>query len=167
MWWRQNDRGRAKIRKLLRVEDNDFDLTGYDLGNVRSLRQYEIYAGIHFKKKAFQAHTKQNKFPPNPVIHSGEDWENSFSLSYYHLVDIHRHILNKNDYDYIYIAYDDKEGIGIHSQEIKGQKLRDFIEKNVPIHFENIFNTDISPARVVYWAHSPERGWAEREEIIL
>lgn len=167
MWWRQNDRGRAKIRKLLRVEDNDFDLTGYDLGTVRSLRQYEMYAGIHFKKKAFQTHTKQNKFPPNPVIHSGDEWENSFSLSYYHLVDIHRTILDKDDYDYILIAYDDSEGIGLHSQEIRGQKLKDFMEKNIPIHFENIFNTDINPARVVYWAHSPERGWAERQEIKL
>jgi hypothetical protein len=28
-----------------------------------------------------------------------------------------------------------------------------------------MFLTDRKPAKVVYWAHSPERGWAERHEI--
>jgi hypothetical protein len=167
MWWKQNDKGRAKIRKLLRVEENDFNLTGYDLGNVRSLRQYEIYAGIHFKQKAFQTYTKQNKFPPNPVIHSGDDWEKSFSLSYYHLVNITRNILNQNDYEYILIAYDDEEGRGIHSLEVRGDDLKQFINNNKTVHFENIFNTDVSPSRVVYWGYSSTRGWAEREEITL
>jgi len=30
-----------------------------------------------------------------------------------------------------------------------------------------MFLTDRKPAKVVYWAHSPERGWAERHEIKL
>lgn len=166
-WWRENDRGRAKIRKLLRVEDNDFDLTGYDLGTVRSLQDYEQYAGINFKQKAFQAYTRQNKFPPNPIIHGREEWENSFSLSFYHLVNIDRSVLNRDDYDYILLAYDDEEGIGIHSENISGARLKRFLENNETIHFENMFPTDIKPVRAVYWAHSPDRGWAEREEIAL
>jgi hypothetical protein len=27
-----------------------------------------------------------------------------------------------------------------------------------------MFLTDKTPSKVVYWAHSPERGWAERIE---
>jgi hypothetical protein len=42
-----------------------------------------------------------------------------------------------------------------------------FLEQNTPIHYEKIFLTDKKPAKVVYWAHSPERGWAERHETIL
>jgi len=30
-----------------------------------------------------------------------------------------------------------------------------------------MFLTDKNPSKVVYWGHSPERGWAEKEEIIL
>ena len=166
-WWRENDRGRAKIRKLLRVEDNDFDLTGYDLGTVRSLQDYEQYAGINFKQKAFQAYTRQNKFPPNPIVHGRDEWESTFSMSFYHLVNIDRSVLNKNDYDYILLAYDDEDGVGIHSEDIKGVRLRNFIENNETIHFENMFNTDIKPTRAVYWAHSTTRGWAERQEVAL
>lgn len=166
-WWKQNDTARAKIRKLLRVEDNDFDLEGYDLGNVRSLREYEMYAGINFKKKALQVYTRQNKFPPNPVIHDPVEWEKSFTKSFYHLVNIDRTVLDKDDYDFILIAYDDHEGLCIKSIDIKGTKLDNFIKGNKVIHFENMFNTEVSPSRVVYWAHSPERGWAERQEIKL
>jgi hypothetical protein len=68
MFWKQQDIGRSKIRQLLRTEDNGFDLTGYDLGTVRTLRDYEKYAGIHFKKKSFQKYTVDRLFPPNPVI---------------------------------------------------------------------------------------------------
>ena len=166
-WWKQNEEGRKKIRKLLRVEDNEYDLTGYDLGTVRSLRQYEIYAGINFKKKAFQTHTQQSKFPPNPVIHCGDEWEESFSLSFYHLVNIDRSVLNKDDYEHILIAYDDSEGVGIHSETIKDHRLKAFLTEGKPIHFEKMFNTDIKPSKVVYWAYSTQRGWAEKQEIPL
>jgi len=166
-WWKQNNLGRAKIRKLLRVEDNDFDLTGYDLGNARSLREYEIYAGIHFKKKAFQRHTKENKFPKNPVIHDTDEWENSFLQSFYHLVDITPEMLTDKDYDFILLAYDDDKGNSINSEQISDGRLSEFLQKGKPIHFEKMFTTDIKPHKVVYWGHSPTRGWAERYEIIL
>jgi hypothetical protein len=30
-----------------------------------------------------------------------------------------------------------------------------------------MFLVDEAPSKVVYWGHSPERGWAERVEIKL
>jgi len=167
MWWKQQDIGRAKIRQLLRVEDNGFDLTGYDLGTVRTLRDYEKYAGIHFKKKSFQKWTQENKFPPNPLIENEQEWENSFMHSFYHLVDIQTYYLSEKDYDFILVAFDDDEGIAIESEFISDNRLSKFLEQNIPIHYEKMFLTDKAPSKVVYWAHSPERGWAERYEIIL
>jgi hypothetical protein len=167
MWWRQQDIGRAKIRQLLRVEDNGYDLTGYDLGTSRTLRDYEKYAGIHFKKKSFQKWTQQNQLPPNPSIENEQEWEDSFMHSFYHLVDIQTWYLPEKDYDFILVAFDDEEGIGIESDTVDGNMLERFLEKNIAIHYEKMFLTDRVPARVVYWAHSPERGWAERHEINL
>ena len=40
----------ARIRQLFGVEDNGIDLGPYTLGNKRTLREYEKYAGIHFEK---------------------------------------------------------------------------------------------------------------------
>jgi hypothetical protein len=164
MWWRQQDIGRAKIRQLLRTEDNGFDLTGYDIGNTRTIRDYEKYAGIHFRNKSFQSYTKANYFPPNPVIEDEEEWENSFMYSFYHLVNIDKNILTQNDYDAVLVAFDDENGESINSEYITDSRLSAFIIGNRPIHYEAFFLTDKKPARVVYWGHSTSRGWAEREE---
>jgi hypothetical protein len=167
-WWKANDVGRARIRQLLGVEDGGFDLGPYGLGNKRTVRDYEIYAGIHFKKKSFQKYTKENKFPPNPYPYKSEqEWEDSFMHSFYHLVNVERNQLPGNDYESILIAFDDEHGIGIHSKTIEGGTLKRFINQGDSIHYEEMFMTDKVPSRMVAWAFSKERGWAERIEIKL
>lgn len=163
MWWKGNDLARARIRQLLRVEDNGFDLTGYDLGTKRTLRDYEKYAGVHFKKKAFQQHTRDKKFPPNPYPYSNEqEWEDSFTFSFYYLVDITRDMLPANDYESILVAFDDEKGEGINHKYVAGEQLKKFIQNGTPIHYEEMFPSERIPKRVVYWGVSKERGWAER-----
>ena len=166
-FWKDQDRARSKIRQLLQTENNGFDLTGYDLGTVRTLRDYEKYAGIHFKKKSFQKWTSDCKFPPNPVIIDEQEWENSFMFSFYHLVNIDRSQLNGNDYKSILVAFDDENGIGIMTKSIEGHQLTSFMEKGTPIHYEEMFLTEKKPSRVVFWGYSDKRGWAERAEIKL
>ena len=163
-WWSAQNNARAKIRQLLQTEDNGFDLTGYDLGTVRTLREYEKYAGIHFKKRSIQKYTMENNFPPNPVIADDTEWEDSFMKSFYYLVTINRHDFPAHDYQHILVAYDDAENIGIKHIYIDGQRLKDFMQTNIPIHYEEMFFTEKWPAKVVYWAYSNERGWCERIE---
>lgn len=112
-------------------------------------------------------HTIQNKFPPNPQFDTEEEWENSFTYSFYHLVNVERYMLDKDDYDSILIAFDDENGIGIKTRSIDGPDLQRFLRGDGPIHYEEMFMTDKDPSRVVFWAHSPTRGWAERHEINL
>lgn len=166
-FWSQQDIARSRIRQLLGTEDNGHDLTGYDLGTVRTVRDYEKYAGINFKRKSFQKWTTDHKFPPNPTFESDEEWENSFMFSFYHLVNIDRSQLPGNDYENILVAFDDENGIGINSKSITGNQLKQFIENGTPIHYEEMFLTDKTPSRVVYWGYSKNRGWSERIEIKL
>lgn len=167
MWYKQQDIGRSRIRQLIGVEDNGHDLTGYDLGTVRTLRDYEKYAGIHFKKKSFQQHTVDNKFPPNPQFETEEEWEKSFIKSFYYLVNIDRSQLPESDYDDIIVAFDDENGLAIKMDSINDYRLDQFLKLGKPIHYEEMFLTDKLPSRLVYWAHSSVRGWAERIEINL
>lgn len=166
-WWKQQDIGRARIRQLIGVEDNGYDLSEYGLGSVRTIRDYEKYAGIHFKKKSFQQWTIDNKFPPNPQFETEEEWEDSFVRSFYYLVTVNRQDLPENDYDFVLIAYDDENGNGIYSKSIDGHDLQRFLNGDGPIHYEEMFLTAKEPSRVVYWAHSPQRGWVEKKEINL
>jgi glycosyltransferase involved in cell wall biosynthesis len=167
MWWKQQDVARARIRQLLGVEDGGFDLGPYVLGTKRTVRDYEKYAGIHFKKKSFQKWTIDNKFPPNPLIEDENEWEDSFTFSFYHLVNLERHEMPGDDYSSILVAFDDENGVGIFSKSIEGNDLQRFLNGKGSIHYEEMFLTDKNPSRIVFWGYSPKRGWAERVERII
>lgn len=166
-WWTAQDRARAKIRQLLRTEDNGFDLTGYDLGTVRTLRDYEKYAGVHFKKRSIQQYTMNNGFPPNPIIADEHEWENSFMRSFYHLVTITREQFPANDYQHILVAFDDENHIGLNHRYIAGVELQHFMNTGNPIHYEEMFLVPREPKFMVFWAYSNDRGWCERMEYVI
>ena len=161
----KQDYARKKIRVLLRTEeDPTIDLTGYDLGTVRTLRDYEKYAGFNFKLKAVQKYTLDNHYPPNPLIEDDVLWERTFMKSFYHLVNITRHDFPHNDYRFILVAFDDANGNNLHSVYIDDYRLKRLIEHGETIHYEEMFLGNETPARVVYWANGMERGWCERVE---
>ena len=156
-WWNRQNTARAKIRQLFRVEDNGYDLTGYDLGTARTIEDYEVYAGVNFKNRSVQKYTLDNQYPPNQI-------DSPWSKSFYHLVTIHKNELPANDYASILVAFDDENGIGVHTKTIEGHQLESFMN-GTPIHYEEFFPYfDKDPKRMVAWAYSKERGWAERIE---
>lgn len=164
-WWGKQESARKKIRCLFRVEsDPNIDLTGYDLGTERTLRDYEKYAGVNFKKMAVQRYTLNNHYPPNPFIEDDELWEQSFEKSFYYLVNVERKDFPRNNYKHILIAFDDENGIGINQKYITGFELDEFIKNNKNIHYEEYFLTEMVPKRVVYWGYTNEEGWVERIE---
>jgi hypothetical protein len=157
-WWAKQEKARAKIRQLFCTEDNGFDLTGYDLGTARTLADYEAYAGVNFKEKLVQKYTIDNFYPPTPI-------DSPWSKSFYHLVTVNRNELSENDYKSILIAFDDEDGIGVHSKTIEGLELQNFLNNKTPIHYEEYFQYfDKKPVRMVAWGYSESRGWAERIE---
>ena len=164
-WHQGNDRARSRIRQLFGLEDNGHDLGPYTLGDKRTLRDYERYAGINFEKKSFQKYTKDNKPPPNPVIEDEEEWNASFMTSFYHLVNITRDMLPEDDYKSVLVAFDDEDGEGLNHNYIEGHRLSEFLKNDTPIHYEEMFMTHKRPTKVVYWGLSEERGWAERVEF--
>jgi hypothetical protein len=164
-WWGKQEFARKKIRCLFRTEsDPNIDLTGYDLGTERTLRDYEKYAGVNFKKMAVQKYTLMNYYPPNPHIEDDELWEQTFEKSFYYLVNVERKDFPRNNYKHILIAFDDENGLAVNQKYVTGQELHDFIHNNKNIHYEEYFLTELDPKRVVYWGYTEEDGWVERIE---
>jgi len=63
---------KKRIQKLLRqVDDKTINLGEYDLGNIRSLEEYENYAGIKFFHKKLHTNTIVQKIPP---INDYSEW---------------------------------------------------------------------------------------------
>jgi len=163
-WWTQQNIARSKIRQLLRTEDNGFDLTGFDLGTERSLHDYEIYAGIDFKKRSVQKYTLDNQYPPNPIV-SDDKWDESLAFSFYHLVQINKTNFKSDDYDFVICAFDDEEGKEIWREDYNEQQFKEILSQPGDwYNEEKFFLTDRIPSRVVIWAHSKSQGWAERIE---
>jgi len=167
-WFQKQEYARKKIRVLLRTEeDPNIDLTGYDLGTVRTLRDFEKYAGFHFKRKAVQQYTLDNQYPPNPYIENDEIWEQSFTESFYHLVKLYRNDFPNNDYEFIHMAFDDENGLPIHVRSLNKEFLETtlYSSQNGYFDFEEIFLTSKKPSRLVLWGYSNTRNWCERVEV--
>ena len=162
-WGEKQDFARKKIRVLLGVEsDNAIDLTGYNLGTVRTLRDYEKYAGIHFKNKSVQKYTMDNQYPPNPIVND-EDWEQSFMISFYQIVNISRQDF-PDKYKSILVAFDDEDGNPVHQKYITGMQLDRFMSTGQTIHYEEFFYTNKFPKRHVIWAINENGEWGKRIE---
>jgi hypothetical protein len=83
--------------------------------------------------------------------------------SFYYLVTVDKNSFNDNNYNFVLVAFDDENGQSINSKFIIDHELNMF-NQGQNIHYEEYFLTDRIPTRVVYWAHSEEKGWCERVE---
>lgn len=158
-----------RIRNLLRTQkDKDVDLKGYDLGKVRTLRDFEKYAGFHFSKKGVQKYTIDNKLPPNPVIENEKEWEDSFHTSFYHLIHFDKNLFKLNDYLYFVVAFDDEQGNAIYREDLNEQQVKEILSRNDQwVSMEKFFLTDKKPYKWVIWGYSKSKGWDERIEHVI
>jgi hypothetical protein len=168
-WYGHQQTAWKRIRNLLRTQkDDDVDLTGYDLGKVRTLRDFERYAGFHFKRKAVQQYTLDNKYPPNPIIEKDEEWENSFATSFYHCIRFDKSVFKHKDYDFWVLAFDDENNQAVYRDDLSGANLQEILNStDNRINMEKFFLTSKKPVKWVIWAHSKSQGWAERIEEII
>jgi glycosyltransferase involved in cell wall biosynthesis len=114
-WYDKNNVSHLRNRKLFEMDDHvkDIDFGVYDFGKVRTVEDYERYAGLSFKKRAVQKFTLDNNIAPNPPIY-GEEFEQSFLKIFKHCIDIHRNSLTDTDYSFWAVIFEDD----IKAQEI-------------------------------------------------
>lgn len=158
-----------RIRNLLRTQkDEDVNLTGYDLGKVRTLKDFEKYAGFHFKKKGVQKYTIENKLPPNPRIEDEQEWEESFHTSFYHLIHFDKNRFKLDDYLYFVVAFDDEQGNAIHREDLNESQVKELLSRpDQWVSLEKFFLTDKKPYKWVIWGYSKSKGWDERLEHVI
>ena len=166
-WVKRNNYCYYKNRKLFGMEDDgkEIDFGIYGLGNVRTLEEYERYAGISFKKKGVQQYTIDNNLAPNPVINDPTEYENSFSLLFKHCIDIGFHQVPHNDYDFWAVAFHDVDGNELYREDADKNEIISM--KNDPDGYCKVwrtFETTKQPSSWRVWPHSVEHGWCERIE---
>ncbi|NBP01565.1 MAG: hypothetical protein EBU90_15785 [Proteobacteria bacterium] len=166
-WYKKNDACHLRNRKLFEMdgEKRDIDFGPYGFGNVRSLKDYEKYAGLCFKRRAVQKYTLDNNDPPNPQIYnSEEEFQKSFTSIFKHCIDIYKDALKETDYDFWCVAFKegDKE---IFRKDADENEIRQIM--NTKDDFKKIwrdFLIEKKPTKWVVWPHSKSKGWCDKIE---
>lgn len=165
-WTKKDQLSLKKNRLLLGIEGGHGNLNfgKYGLGRVRTLRDYEKYAGVLFSKKAVQKYTLDKCLPPNPDPYENEtQWLKSFLVSKRYRIRINSSDIKEKDYDFWVVAFHDEKDKTIFREDATKDEIRDITQIKSP-HYE-ISREFYAYKKLQYWVvwpHSASKGWCKR-----
>jgi hypothetical protein len=166
-WGDKNLTSHKRNRKLFEMdgEVKDIDFGIYDFGKIRSVEDYERYAGISFKKRAVQQFTLDNKLAPNPPLH-GQEFENSFLKIFKHCIDVYINSFNTEiDYDFWAVIFEDKDNKSLNRVDLLESEIKNLLNtKEQFIKIWRTFDTIEKPFKWIVWPHSKTKGWLDKIE---
>jgi len=164
-WGKRNSDCHLKNRKLFGMdgEKQDIDFGKYGFGKVRTLKDYEKYAGLSFSKRAIRQDVKDNK-PPSETNQSisDEEFNDSLLSIFKHCIDISYSQVPENDYDFWAVIFKDEQDKDIFRQDAIPDEIHRM--KNDPDGYCKVwreFQTQITPKKWIVWPHSISKGWCE------
>ena len=159
VWHEQDAVSKRRLRKLLREEANDEDISAHELGGVRSHRDYERYAGIDFARRRLHPETLLGLNPPCAYL-DVEQWQASFASECaltlkWNIADLEK----PEDLQFIYFGVEDDSGNVVYrydappeSTEAQGLTA----ERTIHLTVASI------PTKLVVWPVSRSRGWLKQ-----
>lgn len=164
----RNVRSKERQRKLLGMERNDINFGRYGLGTIRSLHDYELYAGIDFKQKRVHkyAYNIRND-SPEPYTMTEDEW-NSGMLNKYE-IDIEWNlsdIPSLQDFDFWFFGFENNNDQLIYRNDLKPDNEYDLriLNKDTNTH-KAVFAAESKPSRCIIIPHSISQGWIKRISI--
>ena len=149
-WWEMDNDSKRRLRHMLQEENNNIDLGIYGLGDVRTHRDYELYAGINFKERRLHENTIKGV---NPPINDDTDWYSKQKEVY----DLQLDIPHTENFKFIYIGVEDEVGTVMYRQD-----LTEYQEKLI-IKIESYSK----PHKWVYWVNDINGEWVNRRDNLL
>lgn len=160
-WGKRNTHCHIRNRKLFEMdgEKRDIDFGVYGFGTVRSLEDYERYAGISFKLRGVQEYTRLNFSPPNPVVPNFED---SIQSIFKHCIDIGYNQVPEKDYDFWCVAFKDENDKEIYRKDALPDEIdRMMKDSDGYCKVWREFHYRGKPSKWVVWPHSKSKGWCD------
>lgn len=164
-WHKRNSECHLRNRKLFEMdgEKRDIDFGKYGFGNVRTLRDYEEYAGLNFKLRAIQQHTMDRKNPPNPKCWDTEqEWNESFTRKETMRIRVPvKDIDMPDDLQFMFVGVHSKTDKQLYRKDITDADVRRMIKGG---HFD--MNLDFmcteKPHKWILWPFSKKDKWKEQ-----
>jgi hypothetical protein len=164
-WAERNNICHLRNRKLFGMDNeiNDIDFGQYGFGNIRSLKDYEKYAGMKFSSRSITQDVVDHKPPKlENITINDDDFEKSLLHIFKHCIDIGYHQVPENDYDFWAVAFKDKDGNDMYRQDADPDEISRI--KNDPDGYCKVwrsFETKIKPHSWLVWPHSISKGWSD------
>jgi len=163
-WHERDVVSKRRLRKMLREEVNDADITGFDLGTVRTHREYELYAGIDFARRRLHKDVMAGVEPPCTYVDE-KQWEEQFVSKFdltlnWVLSDIEK----CDDYKFIYFGVEDRSGNVVYRYDASPESPEgQFLSNRKSV----TFSAAQKPVKLVVWPVSHSRGWLRKVEYAL
>lgn len=166
--WSQSELGSyARFRKLFGMDEGCTPcqrkaLKPYDFGSVRTLEDYERYAGLKFETRQIHRQTKQNIAPPIT-----EDYESGLCYSQKYCIDVYKGSLIEQDYDHFAVSLLDIEGNDIYRQDADETEVKSLFSQDASDQFIHVWREYEYPQKAHswrVWPHSKSKGWCDRIE---
>lgn len=160
-WNAWDNESHARHRRLLNIDGEAIegeDFGQYGFGTIRTLADYEAYAGIRFVDRSVQESTLHHKIPPNPT-------DEPFYRVFKHCIDIPYTSVPYEDYDFWAVAFEDKNGTEIYRKDADEMEIRNM--KSDPAGYCKLwrtFHASDQPKKWIVWPYSKKHGWCERLE---
>jgi hypothetical protein len=132
--------------------------------DVRSLFEYEKYAGLEFSTRRVHTLTLDKKIPPVSL----DDISHKNGLVNYHrmCIDVYKEAFGENDYDVWAVAFVDATGKEIFRQDADADEITRMLsvpfEQDKFVHVWRNFYSETRPVSWVVWPHSKSRDWETR-----
>jgi glycosyltransferase involved in cell wall biosynthesis len=172
-WGERNSLSHRRNRILFSMDGEKHETIKwgkYGFGKVRTLRDYEKYAGLHFGKRAVQQETIDKAYPPNKYhkYKTEKEWEDSFLQIFKHCIDLQTNSFKLNDYDFWCVVFEREDNTQLHRQDADAAEVDRLIKGGKDpsgdkyIKLWRTFNTSEKPHHWVVWPHSKSKGWCDK-----
>ena len=161
----RNQKSKKRQRKLFGIDECDIDFKQYGFGKVRSLHDYELYAGLDFKNKKVHktAHDIRDEYI-EPKTLSEAEWQSGMLHEY--KFDIEwplDKVPNKTDYTFWFFGFESKDNKLLYRKDLKEPQ---YMNKSVN-KIQTTIYSEQKPDRCVIIPFSQKDGWMQRIHIDL
>jgi hypothetical protein len=160
-WWEMDTKSKLRLRHMLREEDTGIDLGIYDIGTVRSHKDYEDYAGINFANRVLHPDTKKGIEPP---INDNSNWWELKEIDRDLNLKIDKDLIDGFDkYKFIYVGVEDESGNVLFRKDVTRDD--DFVLSKGNFAINAKFKSLKEPYKYIIWPNNGE--WLERKDVML
>lgn len=182
-WVQRNDACHLRNRTLFGMDGLDpksIDFGKYGWGTVRTLRDYEVYAGISFEHRGVQQQTlnrsPNHHYPPNTAKYeNAEQWKELIVKSNDVRICVHKNELRLEDFfpagetpefEFCYVGAHDADGVEVHRKDLQEHEIKAHLQ-NEFIDYRFIFFADRAATHYTLWPVAKDKtkgidGWLHK-----